>query len=344
MPVQPNDYAIVIGLNDYPQFGSQGRPLAGAIEDAKRFATWARDTQTGGGVPESNCQEVLSTPDPLAPNKYGIDLALGSLITRAKAAGGGRRLYFYFSGHGQAKGPDNIALCLCHWSSLFRHAALSSALYREMFLKCSPFAELIMLLDCCRIRSIDAAGGESEIGCAIPVDDAGRKRSMLAFATEFQNAAMEAEVDEGVSEEGPVVRGHFTEALVAALNGGAADSAGGVTASELKRYLELNVPRIAQAHDHVQNAQVMIDFPEDAQPVFGSALPEANFRIEFSPERQGDMVLEGPELEEVRRGDASTGPWELTLKKGRYLLRDQARGEQVDIPFRPSQEVTVVRF
>jgi Caspase domain len=344
MPERPDDYAIVIGLNDYPQFGSQGRPLAGAIEDAERFATWLKDTNTGGGLPQDNCREILSTPDPLAPDKLGIDLALGSLITRAKAEEGGRRLYFYFSGHGQAKSPHDVALCLCHWSSLFRYAALGSASYQAMFLRCSPFAELVMLLDCCRIRSIDATGGDSEIGCPIPVEDAGRKRFMLGFATEFQNAAMEAEVEEGVTEEGPVVRGHFTEALLAALNGGAARSAGGVTASELKRYLELNVPRIAKDHEHVQNAQVIIDFPEDAQPVFGSALPEANFRIEFLPQRQGEIVLEGPELEEVRRGDASTGPWELTLTKGRYLLSDRACGDQLDIPFRPSQEVTVVTF
>jgi hypothetical protein len=344
LPEQPDDYALVIGLNDYPEFGSQGRPLAGAIEDAERFATWLKDAKTGGGLPGDNCREILSTPNPLAPNKLGIDLALSSLIKRATDAGGGRRLYFYYSGHGQAKSPHDVALCLCHWSALFRYAALSSASYQAMLLRCSPFAELVMLLDCCRIRSIDATGGESEIGCAVPVESAGNKRFMLAFATEFQNAAMEAEVDESVTEEGPVVRGHFTEALLAALKGGAARPAGGVTAGELKRYLELNVPRIAREYDHVQNAQVITDFSQDAQPVFGSALPEANFRIEFSPPRAGEMVLEGPDLEEIRRGDASTGPWELALQKGRYLLSDVASGERLDIPFRPSQEVTVVTF
>jgi hypothetical protein len=344
MPEQANDYAVVIGLNDYPQFGSQGRPLAGAIADAERFTDWLCDTDTGGGLPAANCKKILSVPEPLGPNKLVIDLALGSVITDARAAGGGRRLYFYFSGHGQARSAHDVALCLCHWSPLFRYAALSSAQYKDMFLKCSPFKEVVILLDCCRIRSIDATGGESEIGCAIPVDDSGSKRFMLGFATEFQNAAMEAEVDDAVGEEGPVVRGHFTEALVAGLRGGAAQPGGGVRSGELKRYLELNVPRIAKDHEHVQNAQVIADFPVDDQPVFGSALPEANFSIEFSPQRQGEMVLEGPDLEEIRREDASTGPWRLTLSKGRYLLRDVARGEQLDIPFRPGAEVTVVNF
>ena len=342
---QPLDYAVVVGLNDYPEFGSQGRPLKGAIEDATRFAKWLKDTTVGGGMPERNCKEVLSTADPLGPNKLAIDLAIKSAITEARAAGGGRRLYFYFSGHGQARSPTNVALCLAHWSAMFRHAALSSEKYRDMFLRCSPFAEVVIMLDCCRIRSIDATGSDSELGCAVPVDDSGKKRFMLGFAAEFQNPAMEAEVTEGaVGEDGPIVRGHFTEALLAALYGGAAGPEGGVTSTALKRYLELNVPRIAHDHEHTQIAQVVVDFPDATQPVFGSAKPSANFRIEFSAARTGEMVLEGPDLEEVRRGDASTGPWELTLVKGRYLLRDLGADEQLDIPFRPGAEVTVVTF
>src|SRR5215213_438392 len=108
MPEQENDYAVVIGLNDYPQFGSQGRPLAGAIADAQRFTDWLCDTDTGGGLPAANCKKILSVPDPLGPNKLVIDLALGSVITDARAAGGGRRLYFYFSGHGQARSAQDV--------------------------------------------------------------------------------------------------------------------------------------------------------------------------------------------------------------------------------------------
>ena len=344
MPEQPRDYAVVIGLNHYPKFGAAGRPLQGAIEDAERFSAWLRDTDTGGGLPAANCKTVLSVADPLGPSKLAIDEALAWVITDARAAGGGRRLYFYFSGHGQAKSAHDVALCLCHWSPLFRYAALSSALYKDMFLKCSPFNEVVILLDCCRIRSIDATGGDSDIGCAVPVEDAGAKRFMMGFATEFQSAAMEAEVSEAGDRDGPLVRGHFTEALLAGLRGGAALPSGGVTSRELKRYLELNVPRIANDHQHAQTAQVIDDFPEDAPPVFGAALPEANFCIEFSPQRQGEIVLEGPDLEVVQRGDASTGPWRLTLAKGRYLLRDVAGADQRDIRFQPSEEVTVVTF
>jgi hypothetical protein len=344
MPEQPLDFAVVIGLNDYPDFGSQGRPLEGAIEDAERFATWLKDTGTGGGLPEDNCKLIVSTPDPLGPTKWPIDQAFGDVIRTARAAGGGRRLYFYFSGHGQARSVHDVALCLCNWSSMYRYAALSSELYKNMLLKCSPFTELVVLLDCCRIRSIDATGADSDIGCAVPSDDAGARRFMIGFATEFQNPAMEAEVEDGGDGEGPIVRGHFTEALLAGLKGGAAQPGGGVTSRDLKRYLELNVPRIAKDHEHTQNAQVIADFPEDGQPVFGSALPRANFCIEFSAGRHGEMVLEGPSLEEIRRGDAATGPWNLPLERGRYLLRDLASGEEREIRFQPAEEVTLVTF
>jgi hypothetical protein len=346
VPEQPQDYAIVIGLNDYPSFGARGRPLEGAIEDAARFARWLTDREVGGGLPDANCKLIRSTADPLGPRREAIDMALDQVLTSADMTGG-RRLYFYFSGHGQARSAADVALCLSHWSATrFRHAALSSESYRDMLLRCSPFAELVILLDCCRIRSVDATGASSEIGCAVPVDGAGQKRFLLGFATEFQSAAMEAQSagGAGLDDEGPIVRGHFTEALLAALYGGAARAEGGVTAGALKGYLENNVPRIASAHDHQQAAQVVLDFAEGAQPVFGSAVPEGNVRIAFSPQRQGAILLEGPDLRAIQEGDAATGPWNLTLEPGLHRLLERGSGEEQILRFQPGREVADVAF
>jgi Caspase domain len=346
VPQQPQDYAIVIGLNDYPSFGARGRPLDGAIEDATRFGLWLTDGAVGGGLPEANCKLIRSTTQPLGPTREAIDIALDAILTRAEETGG-RRLYFYFSGHGQARLRDDVALCLSHWSTIrFRHAALSSESYRDMLLRCSPFSELVILLDCCRIRSVDATGLASEIGCAVPVDDAGSKRFLVGYAAEFQSAAMEAEAagGAGLDDEGPIVRGHFTEALLSGLYGGAARDEGGVTARGLKRYLENNVPRIARASDHQQIAQVVLDFPEDAQPVFGSALPQTNARIAFLPQRRGAILLEGPELRLIREDDAATGPWELMLEPGLHRLVERGTGEEMVLRFQPRGEVTNVAF
>src|SRR5437667_152753 len=96
---QPNDYAIVIGIDDYPGY----RPLKGAISDAQEFAEWLCDDTQGGGLPSDNCKTVYSTPDPLIPLQAQVDEAfvgVFSAIPKGKLA---RRLYVYFSGHGTAE-------------------------------------------------------------------------------------------------------------------------------------------------------------------------------------------------------------------------------------------------
>jgi hypothetical protein len=346
MPRQQEDYALVVGLNDYPRFGAKGRPLRGAKEDAQRFARWLRNPDVGGGLDDDHCELIVSTAAPLQPRREAIDDALDRIWQQAREQGA-RRLYFYFSGHGQAKSPLDVALCLCHWSSdRYRHAALSSEKYRELFQQCMPFPELIIFLDCCRVRSVDATGQGSELGCPVPVARAGATRYMVGYAAEFQSAAMEAEAatGAGVEEEGPIVRGHFTEALLAALYGGAARAEGGVPLSELKRYLEEEVPRIADEHGHAQSAEVPSSFPAVGEPIFGSALPEANFEIEFSPERSGTILLEGPNLEPIREDDASTGPWRVRLEKGRHRLEERGTGAEMYVEFRPREETTHVVF
>jgi hypothetical protein len=345
VPEQPRDFALVIGLDDYPNFGAGGRPLKGAINDARGFAEWVKDSTTGGGVPTGNCELVLSTADPPEPTQMAVDMALSRIWARARETEV-RRFYLYFSGHGQAKGPLDVALCLANWSQMFRHAALSSQQYQEFLMKCTPFAEVVMFLDCCRVRSVDATGKASELGCPVALDEAGAKRTLIAYAAEFQNAAFEAEMAATgvVDEEGPIVRGHFTEALLAGLWGGAARPGGGVTEERLTEYLEVEVPRIASEHGHVQIPYVDSSFLKTDQPVFGTALPNTNVRIAFSTSRRGRIRLEGPELEVVREDDVATGPWELTLEKGRHRLEELNTGDVLDIPFRPAEGVTDVAF
>lgn len=341
MPEQPHDYAVVVGLNDYPRFGSSGRSLEGAVEDAKRFAGWLEDSATGGGLPKENCKLVTSTPEPLSPTQSGIDEAIELVWGTAEKNGGARRLYFYFSGHGQAKKSQDVALCLCHWSTRYRHAALSSQYYLDMLLSCTPFEEVIVLLDCCRVRAVDATGAASQLGCAVPLATAGSKGHLVAYGTEFQNPAFEAEAE--VTEgSGPIVRGHFTEALLAGLRGGAAQPGGGVTATGLQGYLEIEVPRIANEHQHTQQARVTSDFKQATEPVFGTALPVANFTVEFGPARKGTIVLEGPDLAVIKEADAATGPWNVKLEKGLHRLLEKDTGETRDIRFEPGKETGVV--
>jgi hypothetical protein len=186
------------------------------------------------------------------------------------------------------------------------------------------------------------------LGCAKPVDNVGEKRFLIGYAAELQNASFEATVAQSrgasIDQEGPLVHGHFTRALLAALYGGAAQATGGVTANGLKEYLEREVPRIAREHEHDQRAVVQSNFGQDAQPVFGSAQPLANFRISFSPARHGQIRLEAPDLRSIRSGDASTGPWDVSLAQGLHRLVELESGDELIIRFRPSDGTTHVVF
>lgn len=354
MAANPQDYALVIGLNDYPQYGgAKGRSLKGAIRDATSFAHWLRNLDTGGGLPGDHVKLITSVVDPLAPDKQRIDDELEKIVQAARKDGG-RRLYVYFSGHGHVNGDSNhdVALCLPHWSADRRNAALSSSAYLNYIRKCTPFQEVMLFFDCCRVKQVAALGQDSELGCPLPVDK--QRKVMWAFASEFLKPAFEgtgARGDDGDAQEGVVsdaeeVRGHFTKALLAALGAGAARTQGGVTVRALKSYLESNVERIALAAGHNQRPQIPLDMEvadEDAI-VFGSALPEANVVITFAAGRNGIIELDGPNAEILKSGDAITGPWHVRLEKGLYVLREKATGSEKILRFVPAEGVVNVTF
>jgi hypothetical protein len=99
-------HAIIIGIDGYdPAVGA----LDGAVRDAVDFATWAF---RAGGVPAANLKLLLQ-PDPAAPapavpaelttvtpvSSRGIRSTIETL-RKALPAEGGKRLYFYYAGHG----------------------------------------------------------------------------------------------------------------------------------------------------------------------------------------------------------------------------------------------------
>lgn len=343
MPLQKQDYALVIGIDDYPNYN---RPLKGAIQDAEDFWGWLVDRKTGGGLYKKNCKTLFSSPRPLKPVQDDIDTALDEIRTQARKTGA-RRFYFYFSGHGQTPTADDVNLCLAKWSEhRFSRTALSSRECWNFVAQCIGFKEIVVLLDCCRVRVVGAAGLPPGVSCVKPVEAAGQTRVFKAYGSEFLNPAYEAEVaaTHGDQAAGSIVRGHFTKALLDALKGGAASEGGGVKASTLKKYLEIEVKRIAKKHNHRQKAHVVNGFPSIKEPVFGSAMPEANVKIQFLASRRGEIVLEGPGLEIIKQADASTGPWELTLSKNHYFLRELETGKEMHFRFQPQEEVTHVEF
>lgn len=346
MAPSPDDYALVVGVEHYPNY----RSLTGAIADAEDFQKWLLDQDTGGGLDSSRCKTVLSQPDPVRPIQDEIDDRLEDIFKQLGDSLG-RRIYVYFSGHGLARANIGNDLCLAKWSLQRRNAALDSQDYLNLLAGCGKFQEVVFFLDCCRVREINARGIPSTLGLARPDEASAASRSFVAYATEFLNAAYEAEIATSSpagavanSALAPAVRGHFTRALLAGLRGGAAVVTGGVPASKLKTHLEIETPRIALESGQTQTPEVVNGFPSVDEPVFGNARPEANLVVTFTSERRGRIVMEGPDLAIVRSGDSSEGTWQLTLTKGRYMLREEATGTEMSVPFRPAEGVQNVRF
>lgn len=316
MPQQPNDYALVLGINDYPYY----RGLKGAIHDASRFSEWLLDDVIGGGVPKDQIKPIFSKA--AEPIKDEVDEALAGLIADATTKGGGRRFYLFFSGHGLAdmtSTSPRTALCLGKWSESRRNYALDAECYTNHVVQSQKFSEVVLFADCCRVRKVSARGECPTYGNIAPSPSPDSVRKFTAHATELMDQAFEAAV--GSTGE---VRGHFSRALMEALWGAAAEPTGGVKALRLKKYLEDEVPRLALGSNHKQQPVIVPSFATADEPVFGSALPVPqvpNLKIVFANPSAGAYELEGPQIDQFQHADASAGVWELSLIVGTYILR-----------------------
>ena len=130
------DFAIVVGINAYPQL----TPLRGALQDANMFKNWLISPK-GGDLPDTNVKTILS-PDGFAsdpfdasPIKRDIDRALRDFglgnIDLEDPQPIGRRLYFYFSGHGVGPNFDEVAMLMADAGPNFLNNNVGMRPYQE---------------------------------------------------------------------------------------------------------------------------------------------------------------------------------------------------------------------
>lgn len=341
MPEHPNDYALVIGIDKYPVWNRGKKNLEGPVADAEAFAAWLKDKTNGGGLPDENVELVRETPGQNRPTPIGQDIsdALKRITMNMviKDAGSPRRFYLFFSGHGHtipAK-PRDTNLCMAPFSE--DRFGLSEALSLEDILSkvtnCLAPAELLVFLDCCRSTIVNAAGVDTTYACIKPEAGATDVKEALLFATLRYRGAFEG---------GDVVRGHFSRALMDGLWGQAQDN-GQVTLGSLYQYLKLNVRNLSNTANHFQDVD-MLSSPELLECVLGNPRKQANVTIHFSPGRSGEVVLETGSLDPVHQADAGTGPWNFSLDKGMYMLRDLSTGDEMPVIVRVVEEAYDVTF
>lgn len=206
-----DDYALVIGINGYPNWAKGKRSLSGAVNDAERFREWLISAD-GGGLVRDNARLILSTEQPVGPLQAMIDDEL-EIILKNSNGKKRRRLYFFFSGHGYspAMSAGVQALCLANWSLERPGAALHFESYFNTSLGCFNFEEGLFFLDCCRVQEVAPIGQPSELACANPTPKGPR---ITFYAAEAYEAGY----------EGPEAHGYFGNALVNILNEGTIES------------------------------------------------------------------------------------------------------------------------
>jgi hypothetical protein len=286
------DYALIIGIDHYKPDGGL-RMLNGPIRDAQKFKQWILDP-AGGNLPEKNVVDLFSTSDPLKPNTVEIDDKLEDVFEKAlkSAKKAGRRLYFYFAGHGMAEEANkvNVALCMANWSKKRGGAAVSVSNHEQVFNDTGVFEEIVYIADCCRVREWRSVPTPSSI---TPDNFPGkfpRKVSWFkGFAAQYGDQAFE------VTNDANEVEGIFTEVLINGLSGAAANKEGIIDGDSLGVYLEVNTRIEAEKYKLKQTPQI-VHAPHSMTKPIVFKIPAANpetclCTIQFLPETQGPVDL-----------------------------------------------------
>jgi hypothetical protein len=320
----PDDYALVIGVNDYPQWNKGAKSLKGSVKDAQDFRDWLVD-KDGGGLPRNNVKLLVSTDKPLGPRQWVIDDAFREIRQQSEGKTR-RRFYFYFTGHGHSRAGSwqQQSLCLANWSPLDAGAALHLESYIKASVGCLKFSEAVFFLDCCRVRAVVPLGQQSELECGDP--DARNRYSAVLFGSDQYEPTFEGEVNEEI-------RGYFTAGLLTVLKQGS------IELGDLLERLRIIVPDLAKPKDQTVRAvpadKKIYLGPPDRKPTpekytdpgktagtsvtisIKSNLTGSNTREDAPAPRPGDIsVLRNDLL--VARG---VGFISRQLARGRYQIR-----------------------
>lgn len=306
------DFAIMIGIQHYVA----NNVLDGPHNDVCEFKKWLQNSN-GGAIPDRNIVTFLSTPQ-YTPAQPEIDQWFGSTIETLKAGQRGRRLYFYFSGHGIGINAMSSAMLLPEWSAVMRNFALSSDKYLQQLVNAAIFEEIIFIMDCCRNRIPGVEGQPPLWGAVMPSPL--KTETLMYYACEFENPSFETPlIGNNYTLDNLLTRGIFTKVFLDGLKGAAAYKDGWVRVQDLVNYMTRKLPVVAKAVGKTQNPRPRIEI--DLQKIIAGPFPKTiNIEIEFK--NPGiDVILENADVEKVKDGNSSDGKWLLELKRGEYVLR-----------------------
>ncbi|SFF02713.1 Caspase domain-containing protein [Chitinophaga sp. CF118] len=315
LPVNTQDYAIIIGLNHYLNL----KPLNGPIPDACKLRDWLVSAD-GGNLLPNHCLLIPSVDNCVTPDQTHIDLALSKLFNLAKN-GQPRRLYFYFSGHGFGANWEANGMCLPIWSEELYNAALSSEAYLDLLVESDIFEEIYFFMDCCRDRRINSKPLPPMLGT--PGQPGGKSMALVLYASEYENPAWEGlAIGNGTMS----AHGYFSRALLEALNGAAVNSHGDITIESFISCVKEKTENYAQQKN--QNQSVRYDIRNNNKSLQyvlykTNRIPGTDVSIRFNT--AAHIKLDGPLLTAIREDDVKAGDtWQLRLEKGFYQISEMA--------------------
>ncbi|MCG3208378.1 MAG: hypothetical protein FOGNACKC_01982 [Anaerolineae bacterium] len=327
-----DDYAVVVGITKYPEFGN----LDGPENDACAFRDWLiKPVEAGGGgVAPNHIALILSRDyfkaedEPLAakPALYQIELEFDRLIELSSRQGGmlGRRLYVYLAGHGFGPDVEEAALLMAN-ASRRRMYHIPGRTLARWFRTAAMFQEIVLLMDCCRDdypRAPIYVPAWPEVRRPAGAD----VRYFYGFATKWSRKAREKEIAPG----GPV-QGLFTRSLLAALTQATPDENGFITGAVIEKYVYNYLPTLVDTADYQEprfDYETMRDIvfvdtaavDKAAAPAWGA--PPPNVRVTVSPALVGQPIeILDHHFATVATHTATAEAWSITLADGMYMVR-----------------------
>jgi len=353
------DRAIVVGVNCYPD--PDLGDLKGPEDDATAFYDWLRSAD-GGNVPETQIRKILTSDfkdkmpfpsvvdaQPTTIAVQGEFIRLDQLVKQSRAAGNGPqigdRLYIYMAGHGFAPSADEAALVMANaiYKTTLNYHVLGKY-SSELFLNVGAFKEILLFMDCCRLRDVTTYPNKF-YGMTPDYDQEAAKtvKAMHVFAAGFGYVTRETQAAQGG-------RGIFTKALLEGLKV-ATDEEGRVTTRTLADHLYNQMKKFMSDAD-LENQTVSAEpsifpypqFPPQAsefvittikakpqgvlerigQILTGPKVQAPNFPvvIQIPSSLQGKSLdlLDG-KLQPVANIAKASAEWKLELARGKYIVR-----------------------
>lgn len=280
---QGEDWALVVGIANYPHFGpepDQPNNLQGPINDAKDVEQVLResygvkhiklltsDGEDGGPWPDEKPHPIKGEIE-----QWFRDLVLISLKNVQDGLGRkiGRRVYIYLAGHGVAPARNQRALVTAE--SLCRptidHFLATS--WVEHFCNTGYFDEYVLWMDCCTQARVTLIPTLPPFNITQPLQP--QPPTMMVCAAKYPYDAIELPL--GPSKE---YRGVFTFELTKGLRGAAANpETGGIRSRDLRGFLYNAIRNRIEALSDKTNISLEPEFlTNDDEDIIFKATDEA---------------------------------------------------------------------